>query len=521
MRIEKLKLTNYRKFKNISLSFTRGTNLIVGSNASGKTTLIEAIGFAIYGDLLMGADLLDVLRFGSDSCQIELTLSNSEEMKVVREIRKVGEHVNQRIIFEDKEVKTSNLNKIRKILVDKELFFEIVSVRQTSFHNLLDMRQQKFRDIFSGHIGPWDLNRILDNSKSLQSYLRSRETLYKEKIVDSERVRSRYESTMKNLDSLLGEKEDLTKRLEEIEKQREELVEKLSRKENELREIQSLNKALRETSRHQQNFMKELKRCIESLRQRELSPSTHPVISEGLREYMSKVDFLYDKTQELSNALNNILEFGKEYEHDIVQLDRDFSYNLTKRVMEKGKTESRLNEVSRLVRSCMQEKESVEHTLKLLNENKSEMEKYKTLLMIEERLTKLIRVLWETYFGQFLSEVADRINQYMKNMDMDIRVYIKDERMHVMIKGNTVDFSALSGGERTLLNLLCRIAFIREMAESRLLILDDAVTFLDERTTAKVFTLLVALRDEFEQIIVTTHRKDIPVSFDNKIVLDD
>ena len=100
MRIKELKLRNYRKFKNISLSFTPGTNLIVGSYGSGKTTLIEAIGFAIYGDLLMGADLLNVLRFGSDFCQIELTLSNSEEMKTMREIRKVGESVNQRITLE-------------------------------------------------------------------------------------------------------------------------------------------------------------------------------------------------------------------------------------------------------------------------------------------------------------------------------------------------------------------------------------------------------------------------------------
>lgn len=520
MRIKELKLTNYRKFKKIDLSFTSGTNLIAGSNASGKTTLIEAIGFAIYGDLLMGADLLDVLRFGSDFCRIELSLSNSEEMKIKREVQKIGNSANQKIVLDGKEVKTSNLNKIEKMFADKELFFEIVSVSQLSLHNLLDMSQQRFRDIFSNRISPWNINRILDNSRSLQGYLRSIENLCREKIVDGEKVTSQYQSTVENLDALLTEKKNLTERFEDIEKEQSKLIEELSRKENELKEIRGLNKAIIEVLGHQQNFLKELKRC-RLLNQKELPPSLHPRISKGLRNYIAKIDFLYDQTLELSNMLNNILEFGKEYEHHIERLDRDYSLDLTKNVMRKGETENRLNKISSLIHNYEQQKELMERTSKLLDKNRSEMERYKTLLIVEERLGKLARSFWERHFGYFLSKVTNRINQYLKNLEIDIRVEVKDERMHVLIDSNALDFNVLSGGERTLLNLLSRIALIKEMGASSLLILDDAVTFLDQKTTLKVFSFLVSLKNDFEQIIVTAHRKDIPVNFDNKIVLDD
>ena len=45
MIIEKIKLTNFRNYKKIDLTFNKGLNLFYGSNGSGKTNLVEAIYF--------------------------------------------------------------------------------------------------------------------------------------------------------------------------------------------------------------------------------------------------------------------------------------------------------------------------------------------------------------------------------------------------------------------------------------------------------------------------------------------
>jgi len=47
--IRKVVIRNYRKFRNVSVDFTPGTNILVGGNDSGKSTLIEAINLALTG----------------------------------------------------------------------------------------------------------------------------------------------------------------------------------------------------------------------------------------------------------------------------------------------------------------------------------------------------------------------------------------------------------------------------------------------------------------------------------------
>jgi len=40
MKIDKLKLKNFRCFENINIEFSPHFNIIIGDNASGKTTLL-------------------------------------------------------------------------------------------------------------------------------------------------------------------------------------------------------------------------------------------------------------------------------------------------------------------------------------------------------------------------------------------------------------------------------------------------------------------------------------------------
>ena len=44
MLIKNIKLINFRNYQNIEVSFEKGINYIEGSNGSGKTSLVEAIG---------------------------------------------------------------------------------------------------------------------------------------------------------------------------------------------------------------------------------------------------------------------------------------------------------------------------------------------------------------------------------------------------------------------------------------------------------------------------------------------
>lgn len=60
MKLLQLKLENFRQYKNSTIEFREGMTAIVGQNGTGKTTLLEAVTFALYGKQ---RENLDSVRF--------------------------------------------------------------------------------------------------------------------------------------------------------------------------------------------------------------------------------------------------------------------------------------------------------------------------------------------------------------------------------------------------------------------------------------------------------------------------
>ncbi len=51
MYIKEIKISNYRNFKNASIPFHEGINVIIGHNNTGKSNLLRAIGLVLgYSD---------------------------------------------------------------------------------------------------------------------------------------------------------------------------------------------------------------------------------------------------------------------------------------------------------------------------------------------------------------------------------------------------------------------------------------------------------------------------------------
>ena len=48
MLITRIELENIKSYRQITIDFRRGTTAISGANGAGKTTIVEAIGFALF-----------------------------------------------------------------------------------------------------------------------------------------------------------------------------------------------------------------------------------------------------------------------------------------------------------------------------------------------------------------------------------------------------------------------------------------------------------------------------------------
>ncbi len=89
--IQSLQLENWKTHSNISLNFKPGTNILIGPIGSGKSSILQAISFALFGTFaeLKSRDvkLSDLIRRSSraNSTNVSLTLNN---LTVVRKIDK-------------------------------------------------------------------------------------------------------------------------------------------------------------------------------------------------------------------------------------------------------------------------------------------------------------------------------------------------------------------------------------------------------------------------------------------------
>jgi exonuclease SbcC len=162
MKIEIVQLENIRSHVKSTVPFARGFNCLVGGVGTGKSSVLYAIDFALFGDPI-GRSFEYLLREGADSAKVTVQFSqNGRTYKLVRGIRRRGKGIGQDLevlkLFEDEtmlaSMKTDAIAEQFKAItgLDKELFREIVWVRQEHLKELLDAaprdRQRRLDELF-------------------------------------------------------------------------------------------------------------------------------------------------------------------------------------------------------------------------------------------------------------------------------------------------------------------------------------------------------------------------------------
>lgn len=145
MHLNRLVLRNFKKFRRADLEFSDGLTGIVGSNGAGKSTIVEAIAWALYGNRASGIKR-DFIRNSrsrdSDGVEVSLTISlGRQELVIYRAMKGKGlsaeAHLSldgQMIAIGSKEV-DGKLEEILKISYQD--FMKTFYARQKDLDNLL------------------------------------------------------------------------------------------------------------------------------------------------------------------------------------------------------------------------------------------------------------------------------------------------------------------------------------------------------------------------------------------------
>jgi exonuclease SbcC len=162
MKIEIVQLENIRSHVKSTVPFTRGFNCLVGGLGCGKSSVMYAVDFALFGDSI-GRSFEYLLREGADSGKVTIQFKhNGSTYKLIRGLKRKGKSINQDFeelkLFEDEKLvasmKTDAIAEQLKAItgLDKDLYREIVWFRQEHLKELLDAtprdRQRRLDELF-------------------------------------------------------------------------------------------------------------------------------------------------------------------------------------------------------------------------------------------------------------------------------------------------------------------------------------------------------------------------------------
>ena len=146
MRVSYLELRNYRRFRDLKLQFSDGVIGILGMNGAGKTTIIESIAWALFGNVeeVVRTSRESVRRVGADShevCSVALEFElGGAEYRIEREMG--GRNLSMRAELRTKDKLLAEGDKpvrrmVEKLLgMDHKSFFTSVFARQKELNAL-------------------------------------------------------------------------------------------------------------------------------------------------------------------------------------------------------------------------------------------------------------------------------------------------------------------------------------------------------------------------------------------------
>jgi exonuclease SbcC len=200
MLITHVELENIKSYRQINLDFRRGTTAISGVNGAGKTTIVEAIGFALFDFLLYSQ--AQFVREGEKYGRIVIHLIGSDDRAYTVE-RRCGSGAHWFVYDQEAdyrvEQRTDVLDKLHELFgIDRErslkaLFRDALGVPQGSFTSIFleggSERKLKFDALLQ-----------IEDYKNAADYLLDAQKEYKEQLQTQQNEIQRLEFETRGLD---------------------------------------------------------------------------------------------------------------------------------------------------------------------------------------------------------------------------------------------------------------------------------------------------------------------------------
>jgi len=226
MKIDVVQLENIRSHTKSTVPFTRGFNCIVGGVGCGKSSILYAIDFALFGDTIGRKSFDYLMREDADFCRVTLQFSqNGRIYKLIRGLKRKGRALNQDSeqlkLYEDDQLVASMKNEavaeqIKAITgLDRDLYREIVWFRQEHLKDLLDAKPRDRQIRIDEFFGLSDYETAWSSIAQYQRDFETEKRIYEKDpdVCSLEKLGAEYNRASEDFTSLVMALETSTQRL--------------------------------------------------------------------------------------------------------------------------------------------------------------------------------------------------------------------------------------------------------------------------------------------------------------------
>jgi exonuclease SbcC len=332
--IKDIQLKDFIAHRDTKLEFEKGITIFVGHNGSGKSSIIDAVTFALFGKHTRKSNK-NLVRRGANSAMVQMRFSlNSKEFQATRALNGSGMQsfsqftiisdggilVNRPVVGgERKQFGESMSGEITKVLgLDYEKLRVAAVVQQGELVRIVEAQPKEFKELLNGLIGIDRLDLAFETMRDVivgfRDRLRDETGGYTDQdMLKVEELVGKKETELKQSESVLAEFEDERKMLEDKIRQIEQEIERMEPVILQVRELQTREELLvRHVNEKRSLISSEVSRLERMVR--DASSSLQVLKGKGevemrLQMARSEIDEVQSKIEESEGASGKLRGF--------------------------------------------------------------------------------------------------------------------------------------------------------------------------------------------------------------------
>lgn len=322
--IERLILKDFKSHEYSDIEFNQGLNIFLGEVGAGKTSIFEAISFALFGRYAGSINQSGLIRRGAEKAEISLIFStDSGRYKLDRTIYPEKTQEAKMFVFDGGEWKLAveGAEAISKSVedlldVDTSTFLAAIYASQGEIKEMLEAQPGKRRERLDKLLG-------IDMYESIWKTLGDSKTIVLTELTQAQDKASGVEVLERQLEDLKVRIEGSKKELSDLKSSLKEIDEMLKPTEQRLKELDDLRERLATVRTQIEGKLNEIGKsadALKSLKERQERANKAVEVFEGNKEFVELEKNLEDEKRQVENLLQQKRSFELLLRRDEAEL---------------------------------------------------------------------------------------------------------------------------------------------------------------------------------------------------------